>query len=88
MTYQQAAQLARVRWRQAAVRCPDELNPWTLMKEVQRFYCVQDVTVYDALGEKVLAVSRAPTAADLIGHNHYIPSNMVDALDDDDDRPY
>ena len=30
---------------------------------------------------------RKVTAADLIGHNFYVPSNMVDDLLDDD-RPY
>jgi hypothetical protein len=30
---------------------------------------------------------RKLTAADLIGHNFYVPSNMVDDLMDDD-RPY
>ena len=31
---------------------------------------------------------RRVSAADLIGHNFYIPSNMVDDLLDDDDRLY
>ena len=35
------------------------------------------------------AAKQQPTAADLIGHAYYIPSNMKDdGMLDDEDRPY
>lgn len=37
----------------------------------------------------VEAAKQQPTAADLIGHTYYVPSNMKDDdMLDDEDRPY